>query len=147
LFNGTCNGEPFTLQVERHKTSYSLFHWGTRADFMVMSARAAELLALMPEKVAPDLSKFLLSPMPGLLREVAVVVGSGSEGRREAGGYRSDEDGKHPQGRAGLQGQEDRSTLHGLRALFVAESFQPPGESKPCHRCSSSSLATLSPTS
>ena len=75
LFNGTCNGESFTLQVERHKTKYSLFHWGTRADFMVMSARAAELLALMPEKVAPDLSKFLLSPMPGLLREVAVKVG------------------------------------------------------------------------
>jgi propionyl-CoA carboxylase alpha chain len=75
LFNGTCNGEEFTLQVERHKTRYSLFHWGTRADFMVMSARAAELLALMPEKPAPDLSKFLLSPMPGLLREVAVSVG------------------------------------------------------------------------
>ncbi len=75
LFNGTCNGEEFTLQVERHKTKYSLFHWGTRADFMVMSARAAELLALMPEKPAPDLSKFLLSPMPGLLREVAVKVG------------------------------------------------------------------------
>jgi propionyl-CoA carboxylase alpha chain len=42
---------------------------------MVMSARAAELLALMPEKQAPDLSKFLMSPMPGLLREVAVKVG------------------------------------------------------------------------
>jgi propionyl-CoA carboxylase alpha chain len=75
LFNGTCNGEPFTLQVERHKTKYSLFHWGTRADFMVMSARAAELLALMPEKLPPDLSKYLLSPMPGLLREVSVQVG------------------------------------------------------------------------
>jgi propionyl-CoA carboxylase alpha chain len=75
LFVGTCNGQEFTLQVERHKTRYSLFHWGTRADFMVMSARAAELLALMPEKQAPDLSKFLMSPMPGLLREVAVKVG------------------------------------------------------------------------
>ncbi|HMV19007.1 MAG TPA: acetyl-CoA carboxylase biotin carboxylase subunit [Rhodocyclaceae bacterium] len=75
LFNGTCNGEPFTLQVERNRTRYSLYHWGTRADFMVMSARAAELLALMPEKLPPDLSKFLLSPMPGLLREVAVKVG------------------------------------------------------------------------
>ena len=75
LFKGTCNGEEFTLQVERHRTKYSLFHWGTRADFMVMSARAAELLALMPEKPAPDLSKFLLSPMPGLLREVSVSVG------------------------------------------------------------------------
>jgi propionyl-CoA carboxylase alpha chain len=75
LFTGTCNGEDFTLQVERHKTRYSLFHWGTRADFMIMSARAASLLALMPEKQAPDLSKFLMSPMPGLLREVAVKVG------------------------------------------------------------------------
>jgi propionyl-CoA carboxylase alpha chain len=75
LFTGTCNGEAFTLQVERHRMTYQLFHWGTRADMMVMSARAADLLALMPEKAAPDLSKFLLSPMPGLLREVAVQVG------------------------------------------------------------------------
>ena len=75
LFTGTCNGEEFTMQVERHKTKYSLFHWGTRADFMVMSARAAELLSLMPEKLPPDLSKFLMSPMPGLLREVSVKVG------------------------------------------------------------------------
>ena len=75
LFNGTCNGEPFTLQVERHRMTYQLFHWGTRADMMVMSAHAAELLALMPEKQAPDLSRFLLSPMPGLLREVAVSEG------------------------------------------------------------------------
>jgi propionyl-CoA carboxylase alpha chain len=75
LFNGTCNGEEFTLQVERHRMTYQLFHWGTRADMMVMSARAAELLALMPDKPAPDLSKFLLSPMPGLLREVSVSVG------------------------------------------------------------------------
>ena len=75
LFTGTCNGEEFTLQIERHRMVYQLFHWGTRADMMVMSARAAELLALMPEKAAPDLSKFLLSPMPGLLREVSVAVG------------------------------------------------------------------------
>jgi len=75
LFRGTCNGEEFTMQVERHKTKYSLFHWGTRADFMVMSARAAELLSLMPEKLPPDLSKFLMSPMPGLLREVSVKIG------------------------------------------------------------------------
>ena len=75
LFNGTCNGEEFTLQVERRRTRYVLFHWGAHASFMVMSARAAELLALMPEKLPPDLSKYLLSPMPGLLREVADKVG------------------------------------------------------------------------
>ncbi|QWT47334.1 acetyl-CoA carboxylase biotin carboxylase subunit [Azospira inquinata] len=75
IFNGTCNGEEFTLQVERHRMVYWLFHWGTQANMMVMPARAAELLALMPDKPAPDLSKFLLSPMPGLLREVSVQVG------------------------------------------------------------------------
>ena len=75
LFSGTVNGEPFTMQVERHKLAYRLFHWGTQADLTVLRARAAELLALMPEKQAPDMSKFLLSPMPGLLREVAVTVG------------------------------------------------------------------------
>ncbi|MDR1849297.1 MAG: acetyl-CoA carboxylase biotin carboxylase subunit, partial [Zoogloeaceae bacterium] len=75
LFNGTCNDEPFTVQVERHRLTYQVHHWGTRADMMVMSARAAELLSMMPEKAPPDLSRFLLSPMPGLLREVAVEVG------------------------------------------------------------------------
>ena len=75
LFTGTVNGEPFTMQVERHKLDYRLFHWGTQANLNVMRARVAEMLALMPEKAAPDMSKFLLSPMPGLLREVAVTLG------------------------------------------------------------------------
>ena len=75
LFNGVCNGKEFTLQVERHKLKYSLFHWGTRADIVVLNAQAAELLSKMPVKAAPDLSKFLLSPMPGLLREISVKVG------------------------------------------------------------------------
>ncbi len=75
LFTGTCNGETFTLQVERHGLSYRLFHWGTQADYQVMPKQAADLLMLMPIKLPPDLSKFLLSPMPGLLREVAVTVG------------------------------------------------------------------------
>ena len=39
------------------------------------SVRSAELFALMPEKVAPDLSKYLLCPMPGLVVSIAVEVG------------------------------------------------------------------------
>jgi len=41
----------------------------------VLPRRAAELLRMMPKKVPPDRSRFLLSPMPGLLAEVAVKVG------------------------------------------------------------------------
>ncbi len=75
LMNGTLNGKPFTIQVERNGLKYRLAHNGTQAVLMVMSARWAELQALMPVKLPPDLSKFLLSPMPGLLREVAVAEG------------------------------------------------------------------------
>ena len=41
----------------------------------MLSPRAAELYRLMPVKVPPDLSRFLLSPMPGLLVDVAVQPG------------------------------------------------------------------------
>ena len=41
----------------------------------MLSVRAAELNALMPFKAPPDLSRFLLSPMPGLLVDVAVQAG------------------------------------------------------------------------
>ena len=41
----------------------------------MLTPRAAELLALMPFKPPPDLSRFLLSPMPGLLVHVAVKPG------------------------------------------------------------------------
>ena len=44
-------------------------------DALVVSPRMAELHALMPHKRPPDMSKYVLSPMPGLLADVAVVVG------------------------------------------------------------------------
>ena len=50
----------------------------------------------MPFKPPPDLSRFLLSPMPGLLVEVAVEAGPGGARRRAAGRDRGDEDGEHP---------------------------------------------------
>ncbi len=75
IFRGTVNGRPVCMQVERRNLHYRLFHQGAQADVMVLTARAAELYALMPRKSAPDLSRFLLSPMPGLLTEVAVAPG------------------------------------------------------------------------
>jgi propionyl-CoA carboxylase alpha chain len=75
LAQGTCNGKPFTAQLERHGLWIRVDHNGRRVDVQVMSARAAELLTKMPFKAPPDLSKFLLSPMPGLLVDVAVKPG------------------------------------------------------------------------
>jgi len=75
LYAGTLNGQAICMQIERRGLLYRLFHWGVQADMQVMSARTAVLKALMPIKAAPDMSKFLLSPMPGLLTQIAVVAG------------------------------------------------------------------------
>jgi propionyl-CoA carboxylase alpha chain len=72
---GTCNGRPFTAQAERLGVWYRITHNGRRIDAMVMSARAAALLRVMPFKAPADMSRFLLSPMPGLLVDVAVSPG------------------------------------------------------------------------
>lgn len=77
--SGTVNGQPFAAQVERgvggNPLALRINHNGTRLDALVLSPRAAELHALMPYKAPPDMSRFVLSPMPGLLAEVSVQVG------------------------------------------------------------------------
>jgi propionyl-CoA carboxylase alpha chain len=78
---GTCNGAPFTAQVERGSLAgknplvIRVSHNGTQIDALVLSQRAAELHALMPYKAQPDMSRYMLSPMPGLLVEVSVQPG------------------------------------------------------------------------
>jgi propionyl-CoA carboxylase alpha chain len=76
---GTVNGREFTAQVERgaakNPLAYRISHDGTRLDALVLAPRAAQLYKLMPYKAPPDMSKFLLSPMPGLLVDVAVQPG------------------------------------------------------------------------
>ena len=75
VFQGTCNGQPICMQLERSGLEYRINHFGKQVRAVVLTAKADRLLALMPVKSPPDLSKFLLSPMPGLLREVSVHAG------------------------------------------------------------------------
>ena len=75
IFSATVNGNAIALQVERLGLFYRLQYNGVRIDSMVMLPKAAEMQKLMPFKAPPDMSKFLLSPMPGLLVDVAVKVG------------------------------------------------------------------------
>ena len=75
LYRGTFDGQPICLQVERAGLRYRISHWGSQVDLMIVTARVAELQRLMPYKAPPDLSRFLLSPMPGLLREICVEPG------------------------------------------------------------------------
>ena len=76
---GTVNDKPFVAQVERgagkNPLALRVSHDGTQIEAMVLSPLGARLLEMMPYKAPPDLSKFLMSPMPGLLVEVAVQPG------------------------------------------------------------------------
>ena len=76
---GQCNGHALTAQLERGRARNPLairvIHNGTQLDALVMQPRTAELHRLMPYKAPPDMSKYVLSPMPGLLVQVAVKPG------------------------------------------------------------------------
>ena len=77
--SGTVNGKPFTAQVERgtpkNPLALQIQNNGTRIQALVVSPRMAELHQMMPFKTPPDMSRFVLSPMPGLLVNVAVTAG------------------------------------------------------------------------
>jgi propionyl-CoA carboxylase alpha chain len=73
--HGEVNGVPYCAQIERVGLNYRVTHDGTALEARVMAKRTAELNRLMPFKAPPDLSKFLLSPMPGLLVDVTVKAG------------------------------------------------------------------------
>ena len=75
VFSGTLNGKPVEVRVERRGMKYLLMHGGAEVTALVLTEHAARMQALMPVKAPPDTSKFLLSPMPGLLAELSVAAG------------------------------------------------------------------------
>jgi propionyl-CoA carboxylase alpha chain len=73
--HGECDGTPFCAQFERIDLDYRIAHNGLNVLVRVLSPRAAALYELIPHKPPPDMSRFLLSPMPGLLVDVTVQSG------------------------------------------------------------------------
>ncbi|MEL6679946.1 MAG: acetyl/propionyl/methylcrotonyl-CoA carboxylase subunit alpha, partial [Pseudomonadota bacterium] len=69
------DGAPMAVKLRRATHGYVMRHRGGERRVQVLSPRAAELAALMPEKLPPDTSKLLLCPMPGLIVSVAVEAG------------------------------------------------------------------------
>ena len=57
----------FDAQIERLGLHYRIASQGVERRFLMLSSRGAKLNELMPFKPPPDLSRMLLSPMPGLL--------------------------------------------------------------------------------
>src|SRR5690348_4218742 len=77
LFQGTLQGQPLVFQLDRDGVGFRLTRGGASFAVKVLTPLAAELLSQMPAKQPPDLSRYLLSPMPGLL--VSLAVGEGQD--------------------------------------------------------------------
>ena len=69
------DGGKLVLKVGKISGGFRLRTRGADLKVHVRTPRAAELAALMPEKLPPDTSKLLLCPMPGLIVKVNVEVG------------------------------------------------------------------------
>ncbi|MEZ5843947.1 MAG: acetyl/propionyl/methylcrotonyl-CoA carboxylase subunit alpha [Hyphomicrobiaceae bacterium] len=76
VWSGMVRDKDVSVQVRPVLNGYELSYRGTRAKAYVYTRREAELARLMPVKVAADMSKFLLCPMPGLVKAIHVEAGA-----------------------------------------------------------------------
>ncbi|WP_230278972.1 acetyl/propionyl/methylcrotonyl-CoA carboxylase subunit alpha [Croceicoccus sp. Ery15] len=70
-------GDPLTVKVEPIPAGFALTTRGARHKLRVLPAHVARYQKHMIEKIPPDMSKFLVCPMPGLL--VSLNVGEGDK--------------------------------------------------------------------
>ena len=71
----TVEGAPLVLKVGKIPSGFRIRLRGADLKVHVRTPRQAELAELMPEKLPPDTSRFLLCPMPGLVVKINVAVG------------------------------------------------------------------------
>jgi len=102
------------VQLDQRATGFLLTHRGRQHKVRVLTPRAAQLAGHMIAKVAPDMSRFLLCPMPGLV--VSLTVGEGD--RVEAG-----------QVLATVEAMKMENILRAEKAGTVAKLHARPGDS------------------
>ena len=75
LLEAEMDGRRRVVQVARKARGWTLTTRGAAHQATVMAPHIAALMKHMIEKVPPDLSRFLLAPMPGLLTRLEVKAG------------------------------------------------------------------------
>jgi propionyl-CoA carboxylase alpha chain len=75
VWHGTVDGEPVAVQVRAISNGFLLAHRGVEAKAFVYTESESAAARLMPVKVAADMGKKLLCPMPGLVVSIAVAPG------------------------------------------------------------------------
>lgn len=69
------NNQAWIVQIKRAGQAWEISHDGSKLSCLAVPTEQAPLIALMPIRVASDMSRFLLSPMPGLLVRLSVKEG------------------------------------------------------------------------
>ncbi len=77
LIEAEVDGEPLTVRIARTRSGFTLTARGASHKAICLPAHVAPLARHMIEKIPPDLSRYLICPMPGLL--VALNVGVGDK--------------------------------------------------------------------
>ncbi|SNS57383.1 propionyl-CoA carboxylase alpha chain [Sphingomonas laterariae] len=75
LVEAIVDGDTLAVRVQRRRGGWRFTTRGASHDLTVLPPRIADLSHHMIEKVPPDLSKFLLCPMPGLITAIHVKEG------------------------------------------------------------------------
>jgi propionyl-CoA carboxylase alpha chain len=75
LLGLTVGGRRRTVQVDRQGRKWELATRGATHKVQVLDPHVAELSRHMIDKPAPDLSRLLLAPMPGLVTRLDVKIG------------------------------------------------------------------------
>ena len=96
LLTVLVDGRKRIVQVRRAGRGWELQTRGATHKVQVLPPHVAELSKHMIEKPAPDLSRLLLAPMPGLLTQARRRRRRQGRTRPAGRGDGSDEDGKHP---------------------------------------------------
>jgi propionyl-CoA carboxylase alpha chain len=72
---GAATFEYLTVKITKTRTGFKLTTRGASHSALCLPAHIAPLAAYMIEKVPPDLSRFLICPMPGLVTAIHVEAG------------------------------------------------------------------------
>ena len=75
VWSGFVDGQPVAVQVRPIANGFLLSHRGVETRAYVYTELEAASAKLMPVKQPPDTGKWLLCPMPGLVRSIAVAEG------------------------------------------------------------------------
>ncbi len=83
IYTGNVNGASVDMQLERNGFGFDVTYTGCLSRVFVVTPSTARLNQGMPVKQAADQSRYLLSPMPGLLVSLSVEVGQAVKAGQE----------------------------------------------------------------